>query len=228
MKISKGTRSTGRTKKYMHSNCPTWLNIWIKPFKIESISLVGWKAIHRHPGRICTVTPESHSFKLSHLRCLDNRVPWVLLFCSVCISTTAKEKLNTQRIKICCFFTNTREHGKCLKVRMPCLCLYSLWAISMAVDIQYWVSYKAQSTIKSPKKAGEYPGFNYHHIRFLNADESKCQTKRTACNTAHFRDCLFTRLMSAQQTDYMQELKRSNILKKNGAINLYGSQTTWT
>lgn len=139
-KISKATRSIGRTKKYMYSNCPTLLKIWIKPFKIQSNSLLGRKAIHRQPGRICTITPESYSFKSSHLRCLDNGVPWVFLFCSACISTIAKEKLNTQRIKICYFFTNTREHGKCLKVRMACPCLYSLWAISVAVDIQYWVS----------------------------------------------------------------------------------------
>lgn len=195
---------------------------------MESNSLLGSKAIHRHPGRISTVTPESYSFKLSHLRCLDNRVPWAFLFCSVCISTIAKEKLNTQRIKIHYFFTNTRECRKCLKVRTSCPCLYSLWAISMAVDVQYWISGKAQSTIKSPKKPGEYPGFNYHHIRFLNADESKCQTKRTACNVAHFRDCLFTSLMSAQQTDYKQELQRLNTLKKNRAINFHGFQTIQT
>ena len=49
---------------------------------------------------------------------------------------------------------------------------------------------KAQSTIKPPKKAGEYPGFNYHHISFINADESKCPTKRTAGSTAGCGDCL--------------------------------------
>lgn len=140
MKVSRGTRSTGRTEKYMYSNCPTLLNIRIKAFKIESNYLLGGKAIHRHRGRICTVTPEMYSFKLSHLRCLDNGVPWDVLFCSVCISTIAKEKVNTQGTKICYFFMNTREHAKCLKVRMACPCLYSLRAISIAVDIQYWVS----------------------------------------------------------------------------------------
>lgn len=83
MEISRGTKSIGRIEKCMHSNCPTLLNLWIKPFKIESNSLLGRKAICRQPGRKCAVTPESYSFKLSHLRCLDNWVPWVFLFCSV-------------------------------------------------------------------------------------------------------------------------------------------------
>lgn len=80
--------------------------------------------------------------------------------------------------------------------------------------------------IKTLKKAGKYPGFNYHHIRVLHADESKCQTRRMVCNTVHLGDCLCMRLMSAWKTNYERKLQRFNILKKSGAVNLHGSQTT--
>lgn len=51
------------------------------------------------------------------------------IFCSaqsVCVSTIAKEKLHTQRIKIQFSLISTREKGKCLKVRMACPWFYGL------------------------------------------------------------------------------------------------------